>query len=136
MHKGQVIEQGPWLGFEVIDTYSRAQAIEDGVLVDVSAVAKEAGIKFPVAVTRTLWDGYIEPSKHDKQKWGQDLQGRLWDTVWMLKCAIDRSDDGSTILYSLRYRLNGQLSRVMLKAVCGPGDDGNPVITIMKPEED
>jgi len=31
---------------EVISTYSRAQALEDGVLADVSEMAKEAGIKF------------------------------------------------------------------------------------------
>ena len=45
---------------EVISNYSRAQAIEDGVLVDVSATAKETGIKFPVGMTRTLWDRYVE----------------------------------------------------------------------------
>ena len=39
---------------EVISSYSRAQAIEDGVLVDVSSVARAAGIKFPVAMTRTV----------------------------------------------------------------------------------
>ena len=45
---------------EVISSYSRAQAIEDGVLVDVSSVAREAGIKFPVAMTRTVWGKYVE----------------------------------------------------------------------------
>ncbi len=30
---------------EVISTYTRAQAIQDGVLVDVSAMAREAGFK-------------------------------------------------------------------------------------------
>lgn len=30
---------------DIISTYSRAQAIEDGVLVDVTETAKEAGIK-------------------------------------------------------------------------------------------
>jgi hypothetical protein len=25
---------------------------------------------------------------------------------------------------------------VRLKAVCGPGDDGEPVLTVMRPEED
>src|ERR1019366_6309710 len=45
---------------EVISSYSRAQAIEDGVFVDVSATAKEAGIKFPVAMTRTVWGKYAE----------------------------------------------------------------------------
>ena len=32
---------------DLIHSYTRAQAIEDGVLVDVSDVAKEAGFKLP-----------------------------------------------------------------------------------------
>jgi Family of unknown function (DUF6573) len=136
MQKGQVVEEGFWKGFKVIDVYSRADALEDGTLVDVSAVAREAGIKFPVAVTRTVWEAYIEPSEHDRQRWAQDTQGRLWDTVWMLRDAIRRSRDSSIISYTLRYRLNGRLRVVALKAVCGPGDDGEPVITVMMPEED
>ena len=46
---------------EPISIYTRAQAIEDGVLVDVSESAREAGFKFPVAVTRTVWDCYVVP---------------------------------------------------------------------------
>jgi hypothetical protein len=34
---------------ELIHSYSRAQAIADGVLIDVSETAKEVGIVFPVA---------------------------------------------------------------------------------------
>ena len=33
----------------VISAYTRAQAIEDGILVDVSETAREAGFKIPVA---------------------------------------------------------------------------------------
>jgi len=36
---------------EVICSYIRAHAIEDGMLVDVSALAKEAGFRYPMAVT-------------------------------------------------------------------------------------
>ena len=38
-----------------ISTYTRAQAIEDGFLVDVSETPREAGFKIPVALTRTVW---------------------------------------------------------------------------------
>jgi hypothetical protein len=44
---------------DVIDAYSRAQALADGVLADVSPVAREAGIIFPVALTRAVWDRYV-----------------------------------------------------------------------------
>jgi hypothetical protein len=35
---------------DLIHAYTRAEAIADGVLVDVSAVAREAGIRWPVAL--------------------------------------------------------------------------------------
>jgi hypothetical protein len=38
---------------EVISSYSRAQAIADGVLIDVSKMAKEAGFKWATVVTDT-----------------------------------------------------------------------------------
>ncbi len=41
---------------EVIHSYTRAQALADGVQVEVSKVAAEAGIRFPVFLTRTVYD--------------------------------------------------------------------------------
>jgi hypothetical protein len=41
---------------EIISRYSRADAIRDGVLIDVSAVAREAGIRYPVALTCAVWE--------------------------------------------------------------------------------
>jgi hypothetical protein len=35
----------------LIHAYTRAEAIRDSVLIDVSATAKEAGLKYPVALT-------------------------------------------------------------------------------------
>jgi len=37
---------------DIIFSYTRAQAIEDGVLVDVSELAREASFRYPVAVTQ------------------------------------------------------------------------------------
>ena len=42
-----------------ISAYTRAQAIEDGILVDVSDTAREAGFTIPVAVTRTVWSRLV-----------------------------------------------------------------------------
>ncbi|MCP4987620.1 MAG: hypothetical protein GY928_16640 [Colwellia sp.] len=39
-----------------IFSYTREKMIQDGVLVDVSETAVEAGIIFSTAVTRTVWD--------------------------------------------------------------------------------
>lgn len=42
---------GPWDDAEIIASYTRAQAINDGALVDVSPISTEAGFKVPVALT-------------------------------------------------------------------------------------
>jgi hypothetical protein len=119
---------------EVIYNYTRAQAIEDGELVDVSTVAKEAGIKYPVAITRTAWGKYVEIPQGVQC---QDELGRLWDILWMLRAQAHKG--GREILFRLHVR-NDNSERmpplVTLKAVCGPGDTPEPVITIMLPDED
>lgn len=120
----------------LIYQYSREQAIAGGTLIDVISMAKEAGFRYPVVVTRAVWDGYIVPSEHDARKWGQDTQGRLWDTLWMLRIAIRSGGSGSTVMFQVCYRLHGRLKKVPLKAVVGTGDDMEPVITIMLPDED
>ena len=129
--------KGFWDGAEVIYAYTRAQALEDGVLVDVSEMAKDAGIKFPVALTSAVYGKYIEVPDGIT---GQDVGGRLWDILWMFRCAAGRCQ-GDTLHFQLyvrnhnRGRLDYQ-DLVTLKAVCGPGDQGEPVITVMPPDED
>lgn len=120
---------------EVIYSYTRKQAIEDGVLVDVSEVAKEAGIIFPTVVTRAVWDGIVEPDEIAKSH-GESVQGRLWDVLWMLFVAVKRGGTGSLTNFQLIATENGRQHIRKLKAVCGPGDDAAPVITIMLPDED
>ena len=44
---------------ELIYSYTRAHMIADGMQVDVSTVAQEAGIRFPVFFTRTVYDAYV-----------------------------------------------------------------------------
>ena len=120
---------------QIISRYTRAQAIEDGVLVDVSNVAREAGITFPVAMTRAVWVQCAEVP--EGLEGVQDEQGRLWDVLWMLKVAIRRSG-GEHVTYQVIFQ-NGPGNRnrhtVTLWAICGPGDQGEPVITIMLPED-
>ena len=64
---------------DLIHSYTRAQALADGVLVDVSTVAREAGITYPTALTRAVWDNYV---KVPPGVVCQDKSGRLWDIVW------------------------------------------------------
>lgn len=120
---------------DLIHSYTRAQAIEDGFLVDVTSTASEAGIKYPVALTRAVWCQYVEVPAGVE---GQDEAGRLWDVLFMLTVAIRRSRPGNdTLHYELYVRNdNRKPELVRLKAVCGPSDDGSPCITVMTDTED
>ena len=121
---------------ELIYSYTRDQAISDGILIDVSETAKEAGFKFPVAVTSTLWQAYIEPSDA-LQHQGQSTEGRLWDLLAMLHYNA-RNADSSIIIYACLFQMAPTQPPVpkKIKAHIGPGDTPSPVLTIMLPEED
>ena len=120
---------------DLIHSYSRAQAIEDGVLIDVSPTAREAGIRYPVALSRAAWGRCVVVPPGVAC---QDEAGRLWDVVWLLRCAVGRSGGDSEVRFAVHVRNDnreGTPPLVRLKAVCGPGDDGEPVVTVMLPGE-
>lgn len=122
---------------DIIYAYTRMQAINDGVLVDVSDIAREAGLRYPTSVTRSVWEQFVRVP--EAVPW-QDEQGRLWDILWMLRCAIQRrlgEEPQTVVLFEMVVNNDGRSNQVVdLKAVCGPGDDLAPVLTIMLPEED
>ena len=119
---------------DVIHTYSRAEALEDGVLVDAGAMAQEAGLRWPVALTRAVWGAYVEVPPGVQ---AQDETGRLLDIMWMAYCAIRASKCVRELRYTVLVRHdNRRPTPVRLKLLSGPGDDGEPVLTILLPEED
>jgi len=119
---------------EIIYSYTRQQAIEDGVLIDVSGTAAKVGIKYPVAVTAALWVRYIEPDQSLKS-FGQSIEGRLWDILWMFRVNAYICKD-SVLYFDVYFLMEKKLELVKVKAVCGPGDTLDPVVTIMLPGED
>ena len=125
-------EDGP-----LLFAYTRRMAIDDGVLIDVTTTAAEAGFRIPVAVTPAVWAECIAVPAGVS---GQDEGGRLWDVLSMLRFAIRGPDrDGSDVRYRLHVRndnRDGTPPLVELKAVCGPADDGAPCVTVMTPTED
>lgn len=66
--------------FELISSYSRQQAIEDGVLVDVTVQARETGILLPTVLTDHL-QHVLEDIP--AASLGQDYRGRLHDVLWI-----------------------------------------------------
>ena len=126
----------------VISTYTRAQAIEDGVLIDAGTMASEAGFKWPVALTSAVWADCVAWTDDDsEQQVHQDQSGRLWDVLYMASHAIRTTkDSGDRLLFQLyRVACDGHATEavlVTLKLIVGPGDAGEPVITILQPHED
>jgi Family of unknown function (DUF6573) len=122
---------------QVIYAYARAQAVADGFQVEVTKTAQEAGIRFPVFLTRTVFDAFVTVPEGVE---GQDEAGRLWDIVWMLRFAIRKAAQGQDRLpFALYVRNDNRRPKlVKLIATCGAldMDDPQPAITVMMPDED
>lgn len=126
---------------EIIYRYTRAQALADGVLVDVTETARQAGFRVPVAVTAAAWSKAVAWSDADSNRQTQqDEIGRLWDLVWMGYMAARRASGGCRVPFQLHVvPCDGSAKRKQLTClhmVIGPGDEGEPVVTIMNPDED
>jgi hypothetical protein len=130
----------PFGGAEVVYRYTRARALADGVLVELTGWAREAGFILPVACTAGVWAGCVVPDESLRLR-GQSEQGRAHDLLSALRAAIARTRGGTPaadrlafdVLFLLPPR---QLVPVRLVAVCGPGDAGEPVLTVLLPGED
>jgi hypothetical protein len=124
---------GPFDDAEIISSYSRAEAIADGVLVDVTPKAKEAGFKVPIALTAAV-RARLEPSEHDARL-GQSFEGRLWDVLMVLRHHAG-SSDADTVTFEVIIAEMDEQHTIHLKAHIGPGDTAEPVVTIMFEHED
>jgi hypothetical protein len=140
---------------EPIHVYTRAQAMADGVLLDLTTatddkgqpLCQQAGFKVPVAITRNAWARTIEAGGTWKRErdgetlvlsGGQSLTGRLWDVLWMLRLACNQARGTDRVYFQVLVDVNGDGRHELVKlwALCGPGDDARPVITVMLEGED
>ena len=116
---------------ELIYSYSRAQALADGMLVDVSERAKRAGIKYPTACTHGVWS-LIDclPASDTDTLAGIVRDVRTEEVLSAMLAAIRRGGTRGT------DRVEFAALGANLWAHCGPGDTAEPVITIMLEGED
>jgi hypothetical protein len=120
---------------EVISCYSRKQALEDGVLVDLNQFIpiSESGYKYPVACTIAVW-GIIE-SAVNNPRYGNDYAGIVWDILHMSRnCPTKKWPTGC--LFQVVIIGAGSEKIFTFKIEFGPGDRGELVLTIMMPDED
>lgn len=114
---------------EPIFSYSRAQAIADGVLVDLSQLDPiRRAFKYPVACTDTVW-GIIETATKEVH---QDLNGIAHDIATMAYLTIRLNAGVDTV----RFKVSIAGKTHALKLHIGPGDTAEPVMTLMFPNED
>ena len=117
--------------------YSRRDALADGVHIDVSKMAVETGIRFPVFITRTVYERFVAVPAGVT---GQDKNGRLSDILWMFRHAIIKAPEGQnpvTVELYVRNTNDQPAQLVSLIAECGAldFDDPKPAITIYLPED-
>jgi hypothetical protein len=125
----------------IVFRYTRAEALADGVLLDLTPLAREAGFKHPTAFTAGLWAAYGPPDQGIT-----DAAGIAWDILWMLRCSllglpparIERYPDREIAYFEVLLTPRGRTQPVLvqLKAICDGGDDGAPVVTVLLPHED
>lgn len=122
---------------DVIFSYSRKQAIADGVLIEVPpSTCQEAGINYPIAITSTLWESLVKPSP-ELEAQGQSIEGRLWDLLSMF-VFYARTATSPTLIFECLFQMESSKEPELhtIKGVMGPGDTPDLVITIMYLEED
>lgn len=136
----------PFDGVAVISTYTREQAIEDGVLVPIEHIdprmATESLFRWPVCLTDHVYSDVIKVPDHPNAR-GQSEAGRLWDVLWMCKLAVHRRTDKdeqenpglmSFEVLATDDKGNQQLHKLWC-TISGEGKNGSPVLTIMFPSD-
>lgn len=120
----------------LIHSYSRAEALADGVLVDVTEMAKEAGFVNHTVITQAL---HATTSEIPGWATGESYEGRLWDVLWVAVVTARGEAKKPTRSDRFDFRVvmstGGSKETLDLRAVCGPDDEGLPCMTIGYPED-
>ncbi len=127
---------------DIISSYSRAEAIADGVLIDAMTGVFESvsrqHYKYPVAMTSGVF-AIIDHAVKAK-KYCNDYAGVWHDILHMAKHGRDIA--GGTgkeiVVYIQRFNADPFLTQIRetFHILCGPGDNAEPVLTVMLPNED
>ena len=120
---------------EPIYSYTRLQALQDGVLVDLNQYipVMQSGYRYPIACTAAVF-AIIDRAVKSK-KFHNDYSGVVWDILWMSRTSpLKKWESGR--LFQVIINGAGKKTIYNLKLEVSGGDDGLPVLTIMLPNED
>ena len=91
---------------ECIFSYTREQAIEDGVLFNVSKempeLAERQGFKAPLAITTGVHSLCLVP---DGLEGSQDYQGRLADVLFMAVLGFKSAEDKRLVTFKVLFQI-------------------------------
>jgi len=122
---------------EVIHSYTRAQAIEDGVLIDLSAIAPDVcrqHYKYPIACTAPVWS--IIDEAVNNPRFDCDHKGIIHDMLFMSIHYKTFVLSEQEVIFECMMPLYEHQKVYQFKMNCGPNDDLTPCLTIMLPNED
>lgn len=130
---------------DAVYTYSRADALADGYLIDITDHAKTAGFRVPAAITRAAWEDCVawEAADERRKRVHQDQSARLLDVLTMAMFRIraamrhNAAADRTTfpVLRIPRDGCGTKPREATLEVVIGGDDEGVPCITIGQPED-
>ena len=123
----------PFEGADIIHSYSRAEAIEDGVLIDVSKQAAAVGITLHTAVTPGIWAELIGNPKWEG--WGTEDE-RLKRLLSDACNELEKAGSGIAFFSIRMVDMGSIVGEIHLRAQRGPGDNLEPVLTVMLGQED
>ena len=129
----------------IVFAYTRADAIDDGVLIDLrregfddvlklSGVGESRGRTISVAMTETSFRATVGSIVRQRTKLEQtEVRSNLIGVLHDMRAAVKATTGGDRVHWTSRDVRGGEAK---LWALCGPGDDAEPVITIMLEGED
>ncbi|MEO1698740.1 MAG: DUF6573 family protein [Planctomycetota bacterium] len=121
----------------MLSSYSRAEALRDGVLVDVTRHAEKTGFRYTVALTASVYQSHVQARDGvGAQSEPLRLEHLLERLLHQLRTVPGPASAVTFEVESLGSTWGAETKKITLQAVCGPGDRAEPVVTIMHLDED
>lgn len=116
----------PEENFDVTKDCSRQDAFETGLLVDISRQAREAGIRYPLAISPEVYQKCLMGEDDEP---GDEME-RALDLVSQVAAIARMSPQGSRIHFDF-VRDADEFQVVPLMLICSLGDFGETVLTVV-----
>lgn len=113
--------------WEFLTEYSRQEAFENGFLIDLTSMAREVGLRYPLAITPEVY--YECVMTGDESELGDERE-RALDLAAQV-AGLARASIAEPVICFDFVTDRDSLEIVPLKVVCSQGDFGEPVLTVL-----